>query len=339
MGLSFQAFFDSSNYINPLVIEFIRRCNIRLHDIKQQSLQEIVKTNAISTIYSALPERILPWPDCKILGTVHGLRSLEMPFDFFSRRQFDRGIIGLNTIIAWKNDKKNKNQTNAYYKDLLNKPNFDFVTVSKHSKNEIYKVCEKKDIPTFYPPSTSTLISSREPKEDFFLLVSANRVEKNCIRAIIALDQLISEKKISSKIKIKVTGITGNIYRYRLVNPENFAFLGYIDEDELDKLYANAYAFIYPSLNEGFGYPPLEAMKYQVPVIASNAASIPEVCGNAALYFKPTSIIEMKSEIMKLQDCQIYSDLQNKGKIRFNQILARQIEDLDKLIHWIIQNS
>ena len=119
----------------------------------------------------------------------------------------------------------------------------------------------------------------------------------------------------------------------------NFKFLGYVDEKELDFLYANAYAFIYPSLNEGFGYPPLEAMKYNVPVIASNAASIPEVCGNAALYFNPTSIRELEERIIELQEERVYFDLQKKGTIRFHEIETRQKEDLDKLVDWIIRNS
>jgi glycosyltransferase involved in cell wall biosynthesis len=62
---------------------------------------------------------------------------------------------------------------------------------------------------------------------------------------------------------------------------------GYVTDGELRALYENACCFLYPSLYEGFGIPPLEAMICGAPVITSNAASLPEVCGEAALYCDP----------------------------------------------------
>ncbi len=59
------------------------------------------------------------------------------------------------------------------------------------------------------------------------------------------------------------------------------------DDRRLAALYAHAAVFVYPSLYEGFGIPPLEAMSYDCPVVASTGGSIPEICGDAALYFAP----------------------------------------------------
>jgi glycosyltransferase involved in cell wall biosynthesis len=67
---------------------------------------------------------------------------------------------------------------------------------------------------------------------------------------------------------------------------------------ELQRLYAGAHTFVYPSCYEGFGIPPLEAMAFGVPVVSSNAASIPEVCGDAAEYFDALNLDEMASAIM-----------------------------------------
>lgn len=63
--------------------------------------------------------------------------------------------------------------------------------------------------------------------------------------------------------------------------------------DELVGLYRRAAALVFPSLYEGFGQPPLEAMACGCPVACSNAASLPEVCGEAARFFDPTSVEEM----------------------------------------------
>jgi glycosyltransferase involved in cell wall biosynthesis len=69
--------------------------------------------------------------------------------------------------------------------------------------------------------------------------------------------------------------------------PEGVTVLGSVSEDELVSLYRRAAALVFPSLYEGFGLPPLEAMACGCPVACSNVASLPEVCGEAARYFRP----------------------------------------------------
>lgn len=62
---------------------------------------------------------------------------------------------------------------------------------------------------------------------------------------------------------------------------------GYVDDDDLAALYSDAFCFVYPSLYEGFGLPPLEAMQCGCPVIASDTSSLPEVIGNAGIMIDP----------------------------------------------------
>ena len=111
--------------------------------------------------------------------------------------------------------------------------------------------------------------------------------------------------------------------------------LGYVDDYDLQQLYHDAYCFIYPSLNEGFGYPPLEAMHYGVPVIASSFSSIPEVCGDAVLYTNPFSIEEIMNRILMMTDTNIHNKLKNKSLSQYKMITKKQKEDLDKLIDYI----
>jgi glycosyltransferase involved in cell wall biosynthesis len=91
-------------------------------------------------------------------------------------------------------------------------------------------------------------------------------------------------------------------------------FLGYVTEDELAKLYNLAKIFAYPSLYEGFGIPPLEAMKCGCPVVTSNISSLPEVVGDAAFLIDPNSVEDIKNALHKLLSTpSLMEELKNKG--------------------------
>jgi len=79
--------------------------------------------------------------------------------------------------------------------------------------------------------------------------------------------------------------------------PPGVRSVGRVDWDELPSLYRRAGALVFPSLYEGFGLPPLEAMACGCPVACSTAGSLPEVCGEAAVYFDPTSVEAMVQAI------------------------------------------
>ena len=122
----------------------------------------------------------------------------------------------------------------------------------------------------------------------------------------------------------------------KIKNKERFVLVGYVDEKMLVALYKNAYLLIYGSLNEGFGYPPLEAMYNGCPVIASAIASIPEVCDNAVLYYNPFLISEMKMRVLQMENKTIRDSFVLKGKEQQKKIENRQFLDLDKLCEFIL---
>lgn len=94
-------------------------------------------------------------------------------------------------------------------------------------------------------------------------------------------------------------------------------FTGYVDDDLLKQYFVYADALIFPSLYEGFGLPPLEAMACGCPVIVSNRASLPEVCGDAALYCDPTSPEDIAAKIkLLLEDNALRETLRKKGLAR-----------------------
>lgn len=213
------------------------------------------------------------------------------------------------------------------------------------------EILQKYKIDRFYSPSFNQLennsikstefskikekINIREKK--YFLVTNAERWIKNAIRAVQAFDLILDDKKFCD-YKLVLTGVINKkIFEKEIKHKENFVLLNYIERDELKCLFENSYAFIYPSLNEGFGYPPLSAMKYGVPVIASGSSSIPEVCGNAAIYFDPYSIYEIKNRILQLSDKEIYNECSKNGLERFAYISEIQKKDLQRLSQIILQ--
>jgi glycosyltransferase involved in cell wall biosynthesis len=98
-----------------------------------------------------------------------------------------------------------------------------------------------------------------------------------------------------------------------------YVFSGTLSDAELAYVYGHASLLAFPSIFEGFGLPPLEAMSFDCPVVASNAASIPEVCGSAAVYFDPYSVQEMTSAIIQvISDDGLRAELISRGKERLH---------------------
>lgn len=120
---------------------------------------------------------------------------------------------------------------------------------------------------------------------------------------------------LAGPMKERSDEVTGYAASSKVKN--NIHFTGFVDESDLPSLYRNASIFVFPSLYEGFGIPVLEAMASGVPVALSNRGSLPEVGGDAALYFDPEDVVSIRNSIeMILRDEKLSFDLVKKGKIQ-----------------------
>ncbi len=94
----------------------------------------------------------------------------------------------------------------------------------------------------------------------------------------------------------------------------NVVFTGYVSDEELNVLYTNAHLFVFPSLYEGFGLPPLEAMTHGVPVVSSSASCMPEVLGSAAMYFDPEDVQDIARVVEAgVQNADMRYDMKQKA--------------------------
>jgi glycosyltransferase involved in cell wall biosynthesis len=92
---------------------------------------------------------------------------------------------------------------------------------------------------------------------------------------------------------------------------------GYVTDEELGQWYARASIFAFPSLDEGFGMPVLEAMAAGAPVIAGNRSAVPEVCGDAAILVNPENDDELAGALNKLaNDNDLREKLSRRGTMR-----------------------
>lgn len=224
------------------------------------------------------------------------------------------------------------------------------LTVSHNTKNDLLA---KFDLPedkihvvpcsasdNFEPLEKSTLKNFQQqtnlPK-DFFLAVGTLEPRKNYVTLLRAFANFLDK---FPNYHLVIVG--GQGWDYEAVYEEirkNYLtkkvhMLGYISGGSLVKLYNLASALVFPSLYEGFGIPPLEAMKSGCPVIASNNSSIPEVVGDSALLVNPHSHLEIAGALIHFaSEHNLAESLRQKGLIQAQKF---SWENSAKLLYQII---
>jgi glycosyltransferase involved in cell wall biosynthesis len=153
----------------------------------------------------------------------------------------------------------------------------------------------------------------------YILFVGTIQPRKNIAKLIEAVS-LLKEKQV----QLVVVGKKGWLWEEILAAPEKFKiadrvkFLDFVTNEDLPILYKNALCFVLPSLYEGFGLPVLEAMKFGCPTVISNVSSLPEVGGDASLYFDPQSVDDIAEKLDKvISDEKLRAEMTEKG---YNQV-------------------
>lgn len=206
------------------------------------------------------------------------------------------------------------------------------ITVSNYSKKDIigyFEVPSDKIVVThlaaedIYQPmergKARKIVEDRYGiKDDFILYLGGFSPRKNIRELILAFENVYRNLKQTTKLVI--VGKPGREYEEleKLVNEHNLQneviFAGFIPLQDLPIFYNAAKVFVYPSLYEGFGLPPLEAMACGTPVITSNVTSIPEVVGEAAILINPYDRLDLAGALFDvLENEELAFSLSLKG--------------------------
>lgn len=215
------------------------------------------------------------------------------------------------------------------------------ITISENSKKDIINILnipqEKVDIIHCSIPETLENVDAINIENKFgkyILAVSSIDPRKNFYNLILAFNQLKLDDYRLLIVGNQNKVFSDNNLKTIINDNPSIVFSGYVSDEELIGLYKNAQLFAYPSLYEGFGIPPLEAMACGCPTIVSNTASLPEVCGDASYYIdNPNDAQQIAANIQKLlNQPELSQDLIQKGyeqiKLFSWQKSAQKVVDL-----------
>lgn len=167
-----------------------------------------------------------------------------------------------------------------------------------------------------HPADKSVMERLQLPPQGFLLAVGSLNPTKNFASLIDAYASSV----VAERFPLVIVGaVNREVFRSSRAVTEhpNVRWAGAVSDAQLRSLYENAAVFIFPSLYEGFGIPPLEAMLCGCPVAASDASSIPEVCGDAVHYFDPRDHTTMKAAIELILQSDAYrKSLIERGRQR-----------------------
>lgn len=205
------------------------------------------------------------------------------------------------------------------------------ICVSRNTKKDLmkfYKVPESK-ITVIYngyekqAQRSKVKIQSRNLKfnpKQYILYVGTLQPRKNVLTLIKAFSKFVMH---NPSFKLVIVGKKGWLYEkmFSLVEQlsleKSVVFTGYVSNEKLAVFYRNAFCLVLPSLYEGFGIPILEAMSNGCPVISSKVSSLPEIGGDACLYFDPNNVDELINKLTSLkQNSHLRTNLVQKGKER-----------------------
>ena len=259
----------------------------------------LAQMDVYHSVFAPAPESVRALRNVAVVQTVHDLIPILFP-EYCTPASIEHLNRVLDTIdervIAISNSENTK-------RDLLAQKGMDpaSVHVTALAASDSFQPCTDETLRRQVRDRLSILEGA------YILSLATLEPRKNIVSVIRAFDRMITEHGFEG-LSLVLAGTKGwnydEIFEQLHTNPEtgkHVVVTGYVDESDLAPLYSGASMFVYPSHYEGFGLPPLEAMKCGVPVITSDNSSLPEVVGDAALLVDANDVDAIADAMHRIQ--------------------------------------
>lgn len=343
-GIKILGFVDSSlgkwSY-SDLTPESLASKNIQVLDYAQTNLKEIISQYKINKIFIGCGQF---WGNrfdvenitCPCVCVLHDLQDEEFHVNKIQEYLSLNNLWRFTKLILNRRIRGNRSIKRLPPLFELAKINsrLQFVSVSNYSRNSIvYNFSYPKNkIAVLYSPERLTESKTSienwvvknlvEKNVRYFLMLSANRPAKNADKVFSAFERF--QELTGEDVYIVTTGYKQQRYKHHIPMP-------YLSDSDLEHVVCNSYALIFPSFFEGFGYPAVEAMKYGKPVLSSNVTSMPEILGDAPIYFSPLYETDIFSAFCKFNEDN-YESRSLKSSNQYAMIHQKQENDLSTLV-------
>jgi glycosyltransferase involved in cell wall biosynthesis len=252
-----------------------------------------------------------PFAPCPVIATIHDLSFEHLPETFKRRSRMQLRLTVRRTArhaahIITSSEFSRRDIIKTYRVPP------ERITVTHAAASKIFEPAEASEI--------ERVRAHYKIEGDYILAVGSIQPRKNLVRLLEAYSDLLRARTQAKLPCLVIAGKRAWLYEetLRSVNllglSDNVVFTGYVPERDLPPLYSGALCFVYPSYFEGFGLPPLEAMKCGAPVITGNRTSLPEVVGEAGLMVDPFDKGAIGAAIGRVvDDAGLRRDLRERG--------------------------
>jgi len=349
-GVKLFAIYDSSMPVGRLYDYRLlaEQYKIALLNISQKPISEMIAEYHIDVVFISVGQFYgrynLTGITCKTIMFIHDIFDIEAADNRIELAIHDANIESnwqwtkrLVNILSGRWDKqRNKNYRNII--SLYSAPNTIPYTVSEYTAQALqYYFPEINGIRVCYSPARKVTMEEHihdmnlrqliEQNSPYLLLLAANRRFKNAHVLTKVFKRLQSEYPELHLLTLKYG---------KSIGPQHID-IQFLSESDLQHAYIHAKALVFASFFEGFGYPPIEALRYGTQVVASNTTSIPEILGNAGIYFSPFYPADLYQALKKaLSNDHTCNVVMQK---RYTAVSQRQEDDLRNLVNELLTHN
>ncbi|MBR5656996.1 MAG: glycosyltransferase [Prevotella sp.] len=326
--------------------QLAQKNDVQLLDLSDATLSSMIAKNKIDVFFIAIGQFYAGYDlsgiHCKTIMFIHDLYNLES-----SDNLVDLTIHDPNAESAWLRFKRITNvvigrkkakslQSYERIMPLYAASNTVAYTVSDYSRMALHYYFPeiKKPIHVCYSPDkggrmdetieNAQLNEMVKDGKKYLLMIAANRNYKNPHTLLRVFKRLAEEYPDLYVLTLK----------YGCSTHPRHIDIPFLSDSDLEHAYHHAYALVFASYFEGFGYPPIEAIKHGTPVVASNVTSIPEILGEAGVYFSPFYPADMYRALKMIIDNRDIRKAEIECQVE--KVKQRQQDDLRHLVEQIL---